>query len=506
MVVAVNSRTRRKRIEEAFSQWRESSIELDIRTCKRTSGANTNWSDIGAAIIDFETDPQQAATAAFKLRHARPDLGIAVMASSGTFMAPLEVVNLGLGPLVISDEEGIASLPQVVTAMATAEASEGSGIAEQSRLLLRHQELREITESMARQSVHLIRLRNELSAEKGKMETIINGMTDGMIFFDTEGRLEVVNPLACKLFPSLNPDLHPTMEEFIESLPEKIEMDSPDSTTMEIDLAEGAYKARYLKVSDSGGVNAGSLFLFTDITADKRYERLKTDFTNMISHELRTPLTSIRAAVDNFIRGALGEVTRKQKKFLELIVRNVDRQQHLVDDLLDLAKFEAGQMDLRLEITNVKRIAANSVEQYSLAFKDKGVELVLESDGTNFKPVMADAALFSQAIENLLSNALKFTEAGGKVTVRVENDLSDGLLRLTVKDTGIGITTDKLESVFDKYTQADSGRQRRYSGTGLGLAIVKQIINAHNGHISANSAPGEGSLFVIEIPLAYWKR
>ncbi|MBF0634925.1 MAG: hypothetical protein HQK85_09725 [Nitrospinae bacterium] len=451
------------------------------------------------AMVDFSDDPKKAAHAAWRVRSMNGKAGIAVIAPSPEFMVPADVLELGLGPLVVWDEEGLDSLPSIAEAMMEGDGAPQAGMAAQSLLKLRNQELRDITDGLARQSVHLIRLRNELAEEKGKIETVINGMTDGMVYFDNEGEMEIANPVARALFPSLKLDSAPTAGDFLALLRKNMRPDEKTrgDSIFETGIDDRVYRVRQSQVYDAERKAAGLLILLTDITRDKEYEQLKNDFTSMISHELRTPLTSIGAAVDNFLGGALGEVNEKQFKFLEIIKRNVERQRVLVDDLLDLAKLEAGQMELSIEKTDVVSLVGLCVEQFSLAFRDRKINLEFNGE-TVCAAMWVDQSLVTQVVNNLLSNALKFTEEGGVVSVSVNP--SPGGSVIEVKDTGIGIPSGQAGRIFDKYTQIDSSTRRRYAGTGLGLAIVREIVTAHNGSVTVESEPGKGSVFRVFLP------
>jgi len=455
-------------------------------------------------MVDIASNPQASLEAASRLRSTLPMAGIAIMAPSDDFMAPVEIINMGLGPLVILDYEGMSSLPSV--AMSLAGDGGGSQSSMRGDLSEKNRELRDITDSLARQSVHLIRLRNELAAEKSKLETIINGMSDGVIFFNVDGALEMINPVARKIITSAGYKDEPELESFLRFIREhetsgaNTAADAGD--TFESSMGPKTYRTRIGKVFDSEDEMAGLLIMLTDITQDKEYEKLKNEFTSMISHELRTPLTSIRAAVDNLLRGNLGDVTDDQTKFLRLIARNVDRQQDLIDNLLDLARLEAGQMEMSMERGQMTTPAVFCMDHFSLAFKDKGVNLTGNFDEDTPRIYM-DQGLITQAINNLLSNALKFTEAGGEVSISVKKEMVGGspYVGVIVADTGVGIAREHLEKVFDKYTQADSSIRRRFAGTGLGLAICKEIARAHNGLITVDSEPGRGSRFSLLIPV-----
>lgn len=498
LLIVEDDERRRSAMLDIFDRVKPGGFDLIFRSCESASGLTGAGPAFDVAMVDFSNDPNKAAHAAWRVRSMNGEAGIAVIAPSPEFPAPVEVVELGLGPLIVWDEDGLASLPSVAAAMVEGASAPNSSISAQSLLKLRNQELRDITDGLARQSVHLIRLRNELAAEKSKMETVINGMTDAMAYFDIEGRLEIANPVAMALFPSLTADGQ-LGDAFLDTLKQNAPSNEKarDEPMFDTIVGDRVFRVRPSQVHDAEGNEAGLLILLTDITRDKEYERLKSDFTSMISHELRTPLTSIGAAVDNFLSGALGSVNEKQLKFLEIIKRNVERQQALVDDLLDLAKFEAGQMDLVIEKTNLPALVSSSVEQFSLAFRDKNIHLEFATP-LELSDIRVDQRLVTQAVNNLLSNALKFTAEGGRVSVSVTP--SGGWAVIAVEDTGIGVPRDQLSRIFDKYTQIDSSTRRRYSGTGLGLAVVREIVTSHGGKATVDSEPGKGSVFKIFLP------
>jgi len=503
IIVLENDIDQRMRISQAFEAADSSSEKIDFRSLSEAGGIHLGYHDYSMAIIDLGQDRQAGVIAARIFKSAKPEMLILILVPSVEFLVPAELVDMETGPVVVSDEEGINSLPEMISVIVDDIRTEAVAKITHDDLKKRNKELRSITDTLARQSVHLLRLRNELSAEKNKLETVINGMGDGMAFFDVKGKLSVINPVAVRLLPEMSLDENATFDQFIKSLniiAAKNEKKSINKS-FEAKFGDRIFLVRTATVSDAENKKAGNLVLLTDITKEKEYERLKDDFSSMISHELRTPLTSIRAATENLIRGNLGEVNSEQTRFLELIARNVDDQQALIDNLLDLAKLEQGQMNLKTEGVDIGMLIVLCIERFSLAFKDKEIDLKAEVK-ENSPLVQADPGLLSQVLNNLLSNACKFTDNGGKVTVSLDTEVKNGvsLARITVTDTGIGIAPDKLDKIFDRYTQADSTIRRRYSGTGLGLAICKEIVEAHKGIITAENAPGNGSIFIVLIP------
>ncbi|MHB9130053.1 MAG: PAS domain-containing sensor histidine kinase [Armatimonadota bacterium] len=234
---------------------------------------------------------------------------------------------------------------------------------------------------------------------------------------------------------------------------------------------------------------------FQDITALKAADRAKDEFLAILSHELLTPLTSIlgwaQVAEEHpdvgFIRQALS-----------VIVRNAKRQQHLLDDLLDVSRIIHGKVTLTKEPTDLWRLATQAVEGVEQSAKEQQITVVLEPPGTPL-PIQADVARMTQVINNLLTNALKFTNAGG--TVYVTGCLRDGMAVITVRDTGRGLPPEELPHLFTPFRQY--GRGQSSEGLGLGLALVKGFVEMHGGHVYAVSLGlGHGSTFTIELPLA----
>lgn len=257
----------------------------------------------------------------------------------------------------------------------------------------------------------------------------------------------------------------------------------------------------------------------TNIKLEK-LEKLKSEFISIVSHELRTPLTSIKNSLEMMLSGRMGEITQIQDNFLNLAKRNVDRLAGIINDLLDLSKIEAGKMEYRFEQLNILEPVKFVMSTFENLADKKNIYLSLDSGKDEFK-VYGDTNRIEQILNNLVSNAIKFTPNNGKVTVTVEEinaenidnkKLCDDLLKLglnptqdyvkvTVEDTGIGVKEDDIPKVFDKFQQIESSLSREVGGTGLGLPIAMQLIEAHRGKIWLESEVEKGSKFSFVIPL-----
>jgi PAS domain S-box-containing protein len=238
---------------------------------------------------------------------------------------------------------------------------------------------------------------------------------------------------------------------------------------------------------------------FADITERRRAERLKDEFFALVSHELRTPLTSIAGYLELLTDDdAEGELDSIQRQFLGVVERNARRLQRLVGDLLFVAQFEAGKLSLDMGRVRIADVASEAIESAGPRAADLGLDLQLHVD--DVPEITGDAGRLGQSVDNLVSNALKFTPSGGKVEVRVI-DAGDHA-RIEVADTGIGIAREEQKRLFERFFRTAVATEQAIPGVGLGLSITKAIIEGHGGSISVASDEGRGTTFTIELPYA----
>jgi signal transduction histidine kinase len=268
------------------------------------------------------------------------------------------------------------------------------------------------------------------------------------------------------------------------------------------DPASGRIYTRYVAgVAEAEVGLHARIVVLSDVTASREAERMKDEFTALVSHELRTPLTSIIGYLE-LLRGdaeADGDdpAARQRAQFLAVVDRNARRLLRLVGDLLFVAQVEAGKLSLDEGDVDLEAVAHESVEAAAPRARDGGVELTLEAEPV--PPVRGDRDRLAQALDNLVSNAIKFTHEGGRVTVRLMREGERVVLE--VEDTGIGISQPDLQRLFQRFFRTQRATSAAIPGVGLGLTIAQAIVHGHDGQISVHSMDGQGTTFRIELPL-----
>jgi PAS domain S-box-containing protein len=230
----------------------------------------------------------------------------------------------------------------------------------------------------------------------------------------------------------------------------------------------------------------------------RQLDEMRDEFVSLVSHQVRTPLTSIRGYLELLLDGDAGPLTAEQQRFLGFVADGSQRLLELANDLLFISQVDAGKLKLSLEDVDLVPLAATAVEALHPVGDERGVGLVLEAEET--PPVHVDARAIRQAVDNLLSNGVKFTPEGGRVTLRVRT--RDDTVVLEVADTGIGIPESEQSRLFERFFRASNAVTHAIPGTGLGLAIVKEIADAHGGRVEFESAVGKGTSFRLVLPRA----
>jgi signal transduction histidine kinase len=237
----------------------------------------------------------------------------------------------------------------------------------------------------------------------------------------------------------------------------------------------------------------------------KELDAIKTQFFANVSHELRTPLTLVLAPLESILKGELGYVSKSQQGHIQIMHQNALRLLKMINNLLDLAKIDAGKMTLNLEPINLDHFIKGIVASVTPLAEKKQIRLSFV-DGERLTGVVCDREKVERVLLNLIFNSIKFTEPGGSVTVRcekansTERDESATRVQVSVADTGIGIPKEYKEKIFERFSQVDASASRKYEGTGIGLALAKELVELHRGRIWADSEPGKGTVMTFTLP------
>jgi len=361
------------------------------------------------------------------------------------------------------------------------------------------------TRELADQNVDLERLANVLRA-------VLDSTVDGILLSDAQGNVQLANRPVVTLTRDLGMSYEGSVVDRLLSVQARMRdpegyraamerlRSNPDESTFDEfeDAASGrVFQGFTSPVQDDRGGPLGRIWTLREVTQQRELDRLKDDFVATVSHELRTPLTSMMGFLEMIREGEAGELNDQQKRFLAIVYRSSERLQRLVGDLLFVARLDANGLQLRFGEARLDEIVRESVESSSALARSREVELVAEVD--DVPPVSGDKDRLAQLVGNLVSNALKFTPAGGRVTVRAFRDGGNAVME--IQDTGIGIPEAEQGRLFQRFFRSSTATEQAIPGTGLGLVISKAIAEAHGGTIGVISASGEGTCFRVEIPL-----
>ncbi|MBE5808522.1 MAG: PAS domain S-box protein [Clostridiales bacterium] len=356
----------------------------------------------------------------------------------------------------------------------------------------------------------LARLQNRIFRQRNRNEavnTVMNQMQNGIVAVDQNLRVIVITPVAKKLL-----GVQGNAEgQFVNKISNDVKLDTVLTEAMQQSgvytnevaartaVGRGHRPLRlYVSPMRNDGKVVGALAMIEDITELKRLEQVRTDFAANVSHELKTPLTSIRGFVETLEAGAIDN-PEMAHKFLRIIMMETERLTRLINDILSISKLESGNDEVAIERIRLDKMADDVCEMLTIHAGEKEVTL---HSGLNSVPVyiMGNPDRVEQMLINLVENAIKYNKPGGSVTVQVFE--SGGEANVTISDTGIGIAEEHLPRMFERFYRVDKGRARGMGGTGLGLAIVKHIVRSMNGEIEVHSKLGEGTEFLITLPVA----
>ncbi len=373
------------------------------------------------------------------------------------------------------------------------------------------------------------KLQEVVESEKSKLNAMVASMTDGVVMTDMDNRILVVNPAAKKAVGLENKSDF-SISDFASGLNEKFDLKDKIEESVrlekvflseEISLPSGFFQIIVSPVKDNWKA-LGCVVVFRDITHEKEVEKIKEDFTSMIVHELRSPLDSIKKMIALMRSSEVAKA--KREECFQMVYSSSSEMLELVNNLLNVAKIEAGKFELKKQEYDIKKTIESRVLFFDIASKDAKVKLTSQLGKDIPDKVEFDPNTISQVLNNLISNAIKFTKENGSVAIQallhkngeslkeeaknsginwfIKKDIADipDSLVIAVTDSGIGIAEDQIDKLFNKFFQVKSAFVEK-EGTGLGLAIIKSIVESHGGVVGAESIEGQGTTFYFTLPI-----
>jgi len=360
-------------------------------------------------------------------------------------------------------------------------------------------ELGEVARALDGSVQELGRRLDELSRDRARLDAILFGMVEGVLVLDAAGRIQLANRAAQSMLrmdtssigrPHVEVIRHPDIAAQLGTALRGQEVDS-----REIALTRDpgrTFVARAAPVSRGGG--GGAVLVLHEITDLRRADQIRRDFVANVSHELRTPLTAIRGYVEALLDDRSD--SEDARKFLEIIARHSERMERLVSDLLRLARLDARQEALDLASCDLQQLFNTVIGDVAQTAEAKRQQITTAVDGAGSR-VMADPTKLHDVLRNLVENAVHYSPENA--SIRLEATHQNGVVRISVSDSGPGIPPEDLSRVFERFYRVDKSRARP-GGTGLGLAIVKHLIELHGGQAVAENRPEGGARFVITLP------
>jgi len=345
---------------------------------------------------------------------------------------------------------------------------------------------------------------DSLKIEASRREAILSSMGEGVLAVDKDLRVIFCNEAIVRAVGLRRPirDALPLLElvrdfQIQEMLAEVIRSGTNSRQSLKVVAADGRSFEIYAAPLEAVS-GCGAIAIFHDITELERLERVRKDFIANVSHEMRTPLASIIAYSDTLLEGALEEA-QVNRKFVEVIRSNAVRLNHISADLLILSDLESGAIPGQPERVSAREVLESALRTIEPEARSNNVNILRGPLADVF--VMGHRFRLEQALLNLLENAVKFNRLGGEVRVGVREG-DTGTVQIEVSDTGIGIPSQDLPRIFERFYRVDKARSRQVGGTGLGLSIVKHVIEGMSGKITVQSQLGRGSVFTITLPAA----
>jgi len=349
--------------------------------------------------------------------------------------------------------------------------------------------------------------RGRAEEEKNKTLAVITNFADGLLVFDPENKLSLINPQAEELFdvkgrdlmgrPILELSTFPTIEPLVKLVGAEIKGVFRKETQIRKDLVLEVSTIPIMREEEK----LGTLIILHDVTREKMIERMKTEFVSLAAHQLRTPLSAIKWTLRMLLDGDLGKITEEQKDFIEKTYSSNERMINLINDLLDVTRIEEGRYLYKPVLTDFEPICQFVINSYKEEIEKRKLKLEFKKPEKKLPQVMLDVEKIRLVIQNLLDNAARYTPSGGQVTISLKPTKGEKEIEFSIKDTGVGIPKDQQARVFSKFFRGANVMRMATEGSGLGLFITKNIVEAHGGKIWFESEEGKGTTFYFTLPL-----
>jgi two-component system phosphate regulon sensor histidine kinase PhoR len=375
----------------------------------------------------------------------------------------------------------------------------GNGGSPESYLPERDDEIQQLDEAFTFLTQKLNSQIDELKNERGKLVAVLTNMTDGVLIVDEDGLVQLLNPAAGQMFSiSQEQGIGSALIEVVRNhqLVElwQLCISSKKQQVTTLEISPNRKFLQGIATPLQGAMAGNTLLVFQDLTRLRRLEMVRRDFVSNVSHELRTPLASLKALTETLMEGAL-EDPPAARRFLLRMEHEIDNLTQMVRELLELSRIESGRVPLEQQVITPYELLMPAAERMQVQAERAGLTISHEIP-ENLPAVSADPNRLEQVLVNLIHNAIKFTPPGGHITVGAYEQA--GNVVFFIRDTGVGIESESLPRIFERFYKAD--RSRSGGGTGLGLSISRHLVEAHNGRIWAESKPGEGSTFFFSLP------
>lgn len=382
-----------------------------------------------------------------------------------------------------------------------------------TRLVVRSwDEIGELANSFNQMASELNTLIRDIQHERDQLDGVLRSMSDAVLLFDANGRVKLTNPEGQHLLESwrgLNwedegePDERVTVPDPLRDIYDTL-IAKGTTHTGKIHVQSGVWSVVMTPVaSGEGSAGGGAVAVLRDVTEEFRVDKMRKDFVANVSHEIRTPVAMVQGYSEALLDD-IAQTPEERRELVQVIHDESLRMGRLVKDLLDLARLEAGYLDMTMQEVDVNSLLQRVHRKFSALAKERGIELIRSGEDSGLLLRRADPDRLEQVLTNLLDNALRHTASGASITLSACNrtgDKGERQIEIVVKDEGEGIPTEDLPYIFERFYKADKARKRDSKvGTGLGLAIVRNLVEAHEGTIRVSSALGEGTEFKLLLP------